>query len=60
MIEIEIEEKNRDLPSFESIKKVAIVPEFTVDNGLLTPTMKVKKQKAMEAHLDAIDNMYGR
>lgn len=58
LIEGEVAEKNRELPSFETIKKVAIVPEFTIENGLLTPTMKVKKNIAFKQYQDSIDAMY--
>jgi long-chain acyl-CoA synthetase len=58
LIEGEVVEKNRELPSFETIKKVAIVPEFTIENGLLTPTMKVKKNVAFKQYQDSIDAMY--
>lgn len=32
LIDGEVARKNRDLPSFETIKKVTIVPEFTIEN----------------------------
>ena len=38
MIEDEVAEKNRAFARFETIKKITIVPEFTIENGLLTPT----------------------
>src|SRR5712692_4535839 len=35
-----VEERNGDLQSYAKIKKFAILPEdFTIDNGLLTPTL---------------------
>jgi long-chain acyl-CoA synthetase len=43
LIDDEVMKKNSELPSFETIKKVTIVPEFTIENGMLTPTLKVKK-----------------
>jgi len=58
LMESEIKQRNRQLASFETIKKIAIVPEFTVDNGMLTPTMKVKKSRAAECYRDRIDAMY--
>jgi long-chain acyl-CoA synthetase len=59
LIEDEIAEKNREFASFESIKKITIVPEFTIDNGLLTPTMKLKKNVAMDIFKNEIEAMYG-
>jgi len=58
LIEREVEEKNRDLASYETIKKVKIVDEFTIENGMLTPTLKVKRNVAVEQHKDLIENMY--
>ncbi len=58
LIEDEIAEKNREFASFESIKKITIVPEFTIDNGLLTPTMKLKKNVAMDIYKNEIEAMY--
>jgi long-chain acyl-CoA synthetase len=53
-----IEEKNRELASFETIKDFRLLEEFTIENGLLTPTMKVKRNVAMERFADVIDAMY--
>ena len=58
LIDDEVKKKNAGLAPFESIKKINIVPEFTIDNGLLTPTMKVKKNKVLKVHADSIDAMY--
>jgi long-chain acyl-CoA synthetase len=58
LIEAEVKDKNWDLASFESIKKVAIVPEFTIENGLLTPTLKLKKNLAIERYAERIDALY--
>jgi len=58
LIESEIQAKNKDLPSYETIKRFRIVPEFTVENKMMTPTMKIKKAVAMDAYQDDIDKMY--
>ncbi|MFO7667650.1 MAG: long-chain fatty acid--CoA ligase [Desulfobacterales bacterium] len=58
LIEDEIAEKNKEFASFESIKKITIVPEFTIDNGLLTPTMKLKKNVALDIYKNEIEAMY--
>jgi long-chain acyl-CoA synthetase len=58
LIQGEIQEKNRDLASFESIKKVIIVPEFTIDNGLMTPTLKLKKARIKDRYQQEIAAMY--
>lgn len=58
LIEKEVIEKNKAFASYESIKKITIVPEFTIENGLLTPTMKLKKNKAFEKFTNEIEAMY--
>ncbi|MCP3898833.1 MAG: AMP-binding protein, partial [Desulfobacteraceae bacterium] len=58
LIEAQVEEKNKSFASFESIKKVIIVPESTIENGLLTPTMKLKKSLILDKYKDEIDAMY--
>ncbi len=58
LIEAEVAEKNRELASYETIKKITLVDEFTIENGMLTPTMKVKRNVAMEHYADAIEAMY--
>lgn len=50
---------NAELASHESIKKYQIIPdEFTVENGSLTPSLKVKR-KALDAKFKTvIDSLY--
>lgn len=46
-------------PGYAKIRRVTLTLEpWTVDNGLLTPTMKVKRPKVMQAYADAIKEMY--
>lgn len=58
LIENEVEERNKGFASYETIKKVTIVPEFTVENGLLTPTLKLKKNVIINKYAPMIDSMY--
>jgi long-chain acyl-CoA synthetase len=54
-----VEEKNTELASFETIKDFRLLDEFSIENGLLTPTLKVKRNVAMERFADVIGEMYG-
>ncbi len=58
LIEAEVAEKNKQFASYETIKKVTIVPECTIENGLLTPTLKLKKSQVMDRYKEAIEAMY--
>ena len=58
LIDDEVMRKNSELPSFETIKKVTILPEFTIENSMLTPTFKVKKNVVAKQYKDEIDRMY--
>jgi long-chain acyl-CoA synthetase len=53
-----IDEKNTELASFESIKAFRLLDEFTIENDLLTPTMKVKRNVALERFADQVEEMY--
>lgn len=54
-----IEEKNKDLAQFETIKKFTIMPEeFSIETGELTPTLKVKRKVVYEKFKDIIEGMY--
>jgi long-chain acyl-CoA synthetase len=58
-IEKGIQELNRTLPSYEQIKKIAILPEdLTIDNGLLTPTQKPRRRAVMEKYRELVENLY--
>jgi long-chain acyl-CoA synthetase len=48
-----------NFPGYAKIRKVAPLAEpWTLENGLLTPTLKVKKQQVLERYADLIDRMY--
>jgi long-chain acyl-CoA synthetase len=53
-----VEEKNAELASFETIKEFRLLDEFSIENGLLTPTLKVKRNIAMERFEAVIEEMY--
>jgi long-chain acyl-CoA synthetase len=58
LIESEVAEKNKGFASFETIKKVLVVPEFTIENGMLTPTMKLRKKTIQNQYGEAISVLY--
>ncbi|WAL95579.1 AMP-dependent synthetase/ligase [Streptomyces sp. Je 1-369] len=51
---------NAAVSKAESIRKFAIVGgEFTEDNGLLTPSLKIKRHAVTEAYAAEIEDLYG-
>ncbi len=58
-IQMVIDEVNKNLASFENIKKFRILKDdFTIEDGSLTPTMKVKRRFVMEKYKHEIDELY--
>ncbi len=56
-----VEEVNQNLARFEKLKRVMLVPdEFTIDNGVLTPTMKLKRRVIEERYKKQIDELYAK
>ena len=54
-----INEMNKDLPGFSQVRKFALLErEFTLEEGELTPTMKIKRFFINRKHKDLIDTMY--
>ena len=52
-------EKTQDLASFERIRRVMVIPEeFTVANGQLSPSMKIKRREVERAYAARIDEGY--
>ncbi|MCB9029984.1 MAG: long-chain fatty acid--CoA ligase [Deltaproteobacteria bacterium] len=59
LISKEVDKVNEDLARHEQIKKFTILDEdFTIDNGLLTPTFKVKKGLVEKQYQQQIEDMY--
>jgi long-chain acyl-CoA synthetase len=55
----EVNKYNVELGDYEKIKKFDIVPEeWSQKNGLLTPTLKVKRNKAIEYYKENIDKLF--
>jgi len=54
-----IDEINKNLTLVEKIKKFELINEnFTIENGLLTPTMKVKRNKVILKYKNILENFY--
>jgi len=54
-----VNEINNNLTLVEKIKKFQIINEnFSIENGLLTPTMKVKRNKVIIKYKNILENFY--
>lgn len=52
-------ELNRELASYESIKKFKVLPaDLTVEGGELTPTLKVKRKVVEKRYANLLDGFY--
>jgi long-chain acyl-CoA synthetase len=48
-----------DFPGYAKIRRVTLTLElWSIDNGLLTPTLKVKRNRVVERYREAIEAMY--
>ncbi|CAK6965008.1 long-chain-fatty-acid--CoA ligase 5 [Scomber scombrus] len=53
--------KEAGLKSFEQVKDIYLHPEqFTIENGLLTPTLKAKRNELKTLFQPQIDNLYAK
>ena len=60
IISSEVKKANEGLSSIEKIRKFIIAKEpFSTENGLLTPTMKVRRHKVFEIYGETLDDLYG-
>ena len=54
-----ISEINKNLTVVEKIKKFHLINEtFSIENGLLTPTMKVKRNKVIAKYKNILEHLY--
>ncbi len=55
-----IEQMNEKFARVESIREFRILPKpLSIEDGFLTPTMKVKRAKVIAAYSDKVDDIYG-
>ena len=58
-IKLIIENINKNLTLIEKIKKFIIInDEFTIDNGMLTPTLKLKRKEIIKNYKQQLENLY--
>ena len=59
IIEAEIEKINKQLSKIEKIKKFFIIDnQFSIENGYMTPTLKLKRFKIIKEYKEELENLY--
>ncbi len=57
----EIAEQGHDFKGFESVQDFALIAnDFTTDNGMLTPSLKLKRREVVENYRPVLDQLYAK
>ena len=58
-IKLIIENINKSLTLIEKVKKFVLInEEFTIENGMLTPTLKLKRKEIIKKYKQQLENLY--
>jgi long-chain acyl-CoA synthetase len=61
LFKAELTKYSAEFKGFEEVKDFAIIGEdFTTDNGMLTPSLKVKRRKVMEKYGKIVEGLYAK
>jgi len=56
-----VDEANRERSRFEQVKRFTVLPrDFTMEDGEITPTLKLRRRAVQEHFADAIDALYAQ
>jgi long-chain acyl-CoA synthetase len=59
LIDKEVEERNSELASFETIKKYKLLPlDFSIEAGEMTPSLKIKRKVVVDKYRDDLEALY--
>lgn len=60
-IQSAVDEANESVSRAESIRRFHLISgDFTEENGLLTPSLKIRRKRVLEQHADDIEKLYPR
>lgn len=60
LFEERVAQLNARLPSYETIKKIDVLPrDFSIEGGELTPTLKLRRKMIYEKYRERIERLYG-
>ncbi len=58
-IELYLENLNKSLSLVEKVKKIKLITEeFTINNGMLTPTLKQKRKNILQKYKEDLEKLY--
>jgi long-chain acyl-CoA synthetase len=59
LMKSEVERLSEKFKGFESVREFALIDQdFTTENGMLTPSLKLKRRKVLEVHGALLDTLY--
>ena len=59
IVESDVNRLQAHFNKFEQVKKILLLSEeFSIENGMLTPTLKVKRKEAEQHYAEQIDQLY--
>ncbi|MAQ13334.1 MAG: long-chain fatty acid--CoA ligase [Sandaracinus sp.] len=58
-LQAEVDEQSKDFRQYEKVRSILVsADDFTTDNGMLTPSMKLKRRAVLKAFGDDLDALY--
>ena len=58
-IEKELDKINKNLTKIEKIKKFIVInKQFSIENGFMTPTLKLKRYKILKKYKKDLEKLY--
>jgi long-chain acyl-CoA synthetase len=61
LMKAEIEKQSTEFKGFEAVRDFALITaDFTTENGMLTPSLKLKRRKVVETYAAVIEQLYAK
>ncbi len=61
LMQTEVERLNQEMASYENVRKFEVLPQdFSIEEGELTPTLKVKRKVVKQKYAEKIQGIYGK
>lgn len=59
LIDRQVEQLQKGIANYERVRRFALLPEpFTVENSLMTPTLKIKRKEVEKRYSELINDLY--